>query len=244
MSIKAIILSIITGVSIVSCGATVRIIDANEQLNSFYHSLAQAQATGDETMEVTALSMLEDLAKSSAEQADKTINTLNKISFYRVAATAAWKAGDTNVISYSNAGQAVCKKEWANAPRDCGMLTFIKYLAAVDETTKLFAIEQPKPNHQIDDDQARLIFDNYESAALGMISESQQLQSSVPASLVSEFNNRLNDLVCTNIRIGANGLATRASIDVNASCRIDNLRTLAGTASIPLPGCIGPITNC
>ncbi|GAC13858.1 hypothetical protein [Aliiglaciecola lipolytica] len=247
---KKIVISflVITPLFLVGCATTFTLMDANEQLNSYYSSLEQAKTTKDYTMEVTALSMLADLATTTAQEAEKSKTALNKISLYRVAATAAWKAEETSVVAYSNAGVKVCEKEWNNAPRDCGMLTFIKDLASIDETTRLFNIETLKTNTQINDQVALDIFNRYEATATDMIRMHTHLLESVPESLLTEFDKRLSTLICKHISQGASGLLARAQVELNTACRVENLRIQANNANIKLTGCLGPIpeqiSNC
>ncbi len=88
--------------------------------------------------EVTVNAALSALADEAAARGANTSNSqVNRISFYRVAATAAWQAGDVKVVTYANEGFSLCDSEnYQKAPRDCGMLSVIPGFASVDELTK------------------------------------------------------------------------------------------------------------
>lgn len=110
--------------------------DANEQLTSYYNAKIAARQAKDFVMTDTALSQLKSLAQAAAAQAKEESDPLNRIAYYRIAATAAWQAGDPAVAEYGLAGQALCHQgDPARAPRDCGMLMVIPSLASVDEQT-------------------------------------------------------------------------------------------------------------
>jgi hypothetical protein len=215
------------------CQTAMQLHDANQQLTSSYYTMVQA--TDNPAMRETAIASLRDLGKASAASAAKTKDPLNKISFYRVAATAAWQAGDVAVLEYADAGSKICEKHWSGAPRDCGMLTFIDDMAAVDETTTEF--NQATKSGSATAQQAEEIFKKYEASAQNMIANHGTLATRVPADLLNAYGERIDDLVCTFIGTNANGLVTTAGGDVNAKCRFGNLRFSAQEADIKLSKC-------
>jgi len=111
---------IVLALSLSGCTAF-QLRDANQQLTSYYYAKQQATQSGDYLMKESVKSSLGSLATDAAEQAQKEKNVLNQIAFYRVASTAAWQAGNPNVVSYADAGKKLCTDENFNrAPRDCG----------------------------------------------------------------------------------------------------------------------------
>jgi len=239
-----IFLSVVVWSSLAGCATAVQLNDANEQLSSHY--AAQVQAAGDPVMKETATAALRDLGKVTADRAAKESDPLNKISFYRIAATAAWKAGDNNVVQYVAAGSAVCENHWNIAPRDCGMLVMIDDLAAIDETTAKF--NRLRAEGPTADGVAEIV-KTYDSIAGGMIDGRAPLVDSVPAALLAEYDVRLDDLICKLFRGGAVGLAVTVSAPVNAECRLGNLRLKADAAGVELPTCAEPmpaavVENC
>ena len=217
------------------CQTAAHLNDANEQLLSYYTAKSQA---ADPTMKETAVASLQGLATNTAERANAESDPLNKISFYRIAATAAWQAGDANVVEYAAAGSQVCEDQWDNAPRDCGMLLFIDDLAAIDETTATFN-ELKASNASVDE--AVDVFERYEATANTMIEIRPQLATNVPVSLLVGFDKRLDELICSLIAVGANGLAVTAGATIDGACRIDNLRLKSRDAGTDLPSCSGSL---
>lgn len=239
MKIKGLVIfSIVACVSLVGCQTAMQLHEANEQLTSYY--FAKSQAAGDPAMAETATASLRDLGKTTAERARTEPDPLNKISFYRIAATAAWQAGDPDVIAYSTAGSDVCKEKWSEAPRDCGMLLFIDDLAAVDETTAKFnALKAAVPTA----DGAIELLELYEESANSMIDNREQMADSVPATLLAEYDKRLDDVICIKIGFGAAAMVAKAGATTDVPCRLANLRLRAKNAEAELPNCSGPLPD-
>jgi len=224
----------ITAIALLAgCQTALQLHDANQQLTSYYY--AKNQVTDDPAMRETAIASLRDLGKASAAAARKTKDPLNKISFYRIAATAAGQADDPAVLEYAGEGSKVCEKHWSEAPRDCGMLTFIDDIAAVDETTAEFnrVSNSESPTAQ----QAQKIFENYEASAKNMIAGFETLATSVPAEMLTVYSKRIDDLVCISIGNNARGLVNQTEGDINAKCRFNNLWFEAMEAEITLSKC-------
>jgi len=228
-------LTFITLGLLAGCQTAAHLNDANEQLLSYYTAKSQA---ADPTMKETAVASLQVLATDTAERAEAESDPLNKISFYRIAATAAWQAGDANVVEYAAAGSQACVDQWANAPRDCGMLLFIDDLAAIDETTATF---NGLKASSASVDEAVDVFERYEATANAMIEIRPQLATNVPASLLTGFDKRLDELICSLIAGGANGLAVTAGATIDGTCRIGNLRLKSRDAGADLPSCSGSL---
>ena len=238
-SIVNFLFGILVVVSLGSCQTATDLRDANEQLISYYY--AKSQAKDDPAMEETAIASLRDLGRETARLAKAEKDSLDKISFYRIAATAAWQARDDKVLEYTSAGTRVCQDNWSSAPRDCGMLTFIDDMAAVDETTRRFIDLRNSENLSASD--AVSVFNAYEESAITMIQNRAELLSSVPASLLAAYDRRLDDLVCSKIGIGAIGLSATAGAQIDGACRLGNIRLQAKQVDLVLPSCTGAIPS-
>ena len=110
--------------------------EANHELVNLYSAKAEATNSDDAAREVAANGALAVLAEQAAEKCgDRTLSAANRISFARIAATAAWQAGSDKVVDYAEAGQSLCDRDgnFSLAPRDCGMLLILPDLAAADE---------------------------------------------------------------------------------------------------------------
>ena len=74
---------------------------------------------------------LAERARKAGLEADAKGDDLNAISFYRIAAVAAWLGGAPNITAYTDGGSKKCdqlKGGIGDAPRDCAMLKTIPYL--------------------------------------------------------------------------------------------------------------------
>lgn len=193
--------------------------DANDQLTTYYYAKVKAQQDAQTPQDnsfilmESALASLKTLAENASAQAKQESNVLNKISFYRIATTAAWQAGDTNVVSYSNAGQALCNDGNASkAPRDCGMLVVIPVLASVDEQTNVFNALQKKvtaptwqPN-ETDTKAAETIYDRYSTAFNKLMQQRALLNTGAPPEFLDGVDKNLGALLCTHIDDASRGL--------------------------------------
>jgi hypothetical protein len=230
------VLAVVVCMVLVACQTANELNDANEQLSSYYY--AKTQAADDPLMEEAAIASLRDLGRESAEHAAAASDPLNKISFYRIAATAAWQAKDPIVVQYAKDGSDACKNQWTNAPRDCGMLTFIDDLAAIDETTAEYnkiKADGATPAGVVE------IVKTYQGIAETMIDNRAQLETSVPASLLLEYDTKIDDLVCKLFKVGAVGLAITEDAPIDGVCRLGNLRLRARDSGVELPACTGPL---
>jgi hypothetical protein len=132
-----------------SC-TTFQLRDANNLLVDLYSAkmeLEQKKYAPDEKLMLLAnineglIQLAEDAAKEAQKRETKK---LNKIAFYRIAATAAWQAMNTasdddkkkearkRILEYAAEGKSKCGNA-NDAPRDCGMLLIIPTLAGIDE---------------------------------------------------------------------------------------------------------------
>jgi len=71
-------------------------------------------------------------ARKAGVEAESKGDDLNAISFYRIAAVAAWLGGVPNITAFTDSGTANCDKQKEGlgaAPRDCAILKTIPYLA-------------------------------------------------------------------------------------------------------------------
>lgn len=130
------ILLVLSALIIAGCtGFNLR--QANHELVDLYRAKIEAVEKKQWPQEASANAALANLAKEAAAQgADGSNSTVNRIAFYRVAATAAWQAEMKEVVNYAEEGARLCTPQnFAQAPRDCGMLSVIPDLASTDELT-------------------------------------------------------------------------------------------------------------
>lgn len=210
-----------------ACQTAFDINNANEQLTTNFHTLELAKINNNAPLIETATTSLKALAENAAEQAGKETSTANKISFMRIAATAAWQTGDTNVIRYSDQGLTLCANDWTVVPRDCGMLAFVKDTAAVNETTRL--LNQYGGNAT--EEQAIDVFNRYLNSANNLLEVRPKLVQYSTSELVIEFDKALTKLLCTNINTYARGLFPGGST-YSVNCPVDNLIQAAGRAGL------------
>jgi hypothetical protein len=141
MKIKKVLFLYICLSGIVLSGCiTLDLREANHELVNLYRAKIEAINRGNAEQEVTingALSVLADQADEKCD--DVTTSQTNRIPFCRIAATAAWQAGNANVVKYANDGTSLCNDEnYSKVPRDCGMLLIIPDFASVDELTRRY----------------------------------------------------------------------------------------------------------
>ena len=92
--------------------------EANHELADLYRAKSEAVNSRQWEQEMTVNAALSTLADEAAAQgADRSNSAINRISFYRIAATAAWQAGDVNVVAYAADGYSLCTPEnYGKAP--------------------------------------------------------------------------------------------------------------------------------
>jgi hypothetical protein len=194
----------------------------------------------------TTLAQLRGLGTEAAAAARIAGAPGDRIALYRVAATAAWQAGDPQVVEFARAGDAACADHWQELPRDCSLLRFIPDLAATDETTTAFNALDSTTASTAD---ALAVLARYEQVAEGMIARRSAVVAIAPTAVAAEFDARLDDLVCVKYGINAIGLAITAGADIDGACRLGNLRVRAAQTGAALPSCPGSaprelVENC
>lgn len=207
-------------ISITGCTTAVALRDANEQLTTYYYAkveaqqAAQSEANDNFFLVESAMASLKTLAENAAAEAQKEKNPLNKISFYRIATTAAWQAEDGNVVTYANAGTEVCDEGHSSkAPRDCGMLVVIPMLASVDEQTKAFNVLQDKVTaddwvaNEPDKTAAETIYDRFSIAFNKLMQQRPSLlQTGAHPDFIKGLDRNIGTLLCVHIDDSARGL--------------------------------------
>lgn len=94
--------------------------------------------SNEELVQAVALqSQFESLIDPAYRAAKSASNANAAISYYRIAATAAWQVLDPRTGEIADEGSRYCDQNngYAIAPRDCGMLAVIPQLASTDATT-------------------------------------------------------------------------------------------------------------
>ncbi len=215
--------------------------DANEQLTTYYYGKQKAIQTDDWRMMENLSLSLRTLASDAAEQAQKEKTVLNQIAFYRIATTAAWQAGDLNVVSYADDGTKLCNDENFNrAPRDCGMLLVIPVFAGVDETTDRFNKLQAEVTKAAADQRAsyaqdtQKVFADYRDSLVSILKLRPQIADSAAHSdFMMAVDQNSGKLLCKLIAKDAFGLIATARGDVpKAKCEIYKLKESAFEAGL------------
>jgi hypothetical protein len=232
---------IIVIVGLMAC-TTFQLRDANEQLISYYYAKQQAEKNNDWRMLEGTIASLSKLAADAANQAVKEgDNVLNQIAFYRIATTAAWQAGETNVFTYADEGQKLCTdNNFKRAPRDCSMLIVFPIFAAVDETTKKFeklhdkVIGTPADQRKSHAKGSEKILEDYQGALISILKQRPRLaiNEAHPDFLKALDRNTVN-LLCELMGFNAVGLIATTKGNVNnAKCELYELKKRAFHAGI------------
>ena len=231
---------IVLALSLVGCTAF-QLRDANEQLTSYYYAKQQAIQNSDYLMLESVKSSLGSLATDAAEQAQKEKNVFNQIAFYRVASTAAWQAGNLDVVSYAETGKRLCTDEnFDRAPRDCGMLLVIPIFAGVDETTERFNMVQaevtaaPAARRASYAEATEKVFADYRDAFRSILKQRTKLAGRAGhPDLLKGVDQNSGKLLCKLIEQSAVGLIATARGDAaRAKCEVYTLKVSAFDAGL------------
>lgn len=223
MRIRKTIFLVFLGISVLlnSC-VTLDLRQANRELTDLYRAKTEAINSKQWEQEVTVNAALSALADEAAAQgADKSISEVNRISFYRIAATAAWQACDAKVVVYANEGLSLCTPEnYGKAPRDCGMLSVIPGFASVDELTKRMEDIQRRvrggPNPPTEKEVVQL-FDDLKSRIDSLLRNRNTIkQSSAHPKLMEEIDRQTGTILCSHLQT-ARGLIVRVAGDESAA---------------------------
>ena len=153
------------------------------------------------------------LAKDAAEEADKTsTNRLNKIAFYRIAATASWQAMTTTaddtrkkdaqerILKYSKEGFSLCTNA-NDAPRDCGMLLVIPTLAGIDQYKESHEkINEKIRNETATDAEVIQLFDTEISALKDLLEKYEQVSlTDIPPAFSKHIHSIMQKDYCQRV---------------------------------------------
>ena len=153
---------------------------------------------------------LSERAKAAGDEA-KTKDWRTAVAFYRIAALAAWQAGEhgeDRILPITNAGQALCEGKTAEAPRDCILIMIIGPLAIHDDLAQDLVPIQVKSQQVVNDSAVELsagdlatlvnVFDDVK-IQFDKISEIKTVAATVPApsSLGTYIDNQRFLLYCT-----------------------------------------------
>jgi len=181
---------------------------ADQALIDNYSAKQTALSTGDGPLLMSTMSALDRLAKDSAAEGARTTNgALNRISFYRIATTAAWQAGSDDVLVYAKDGTALCNSPSIGTapPRDCGMLLVFPYLASADKLTADFKALDRRLNSgpgDLDADRAEAerIYTGYEDAFDGVLDARRSIKGTdAPPAFYTALDSNLGALLCDNL---------------------------------------------
>lgn len=197
---------LVLGICLLLAGcAALDLRQANHELASLCSAKIEAVNNHRSEQELTVDAALLSLADEAAAQGASTVNAEgNRIAFYRIAATAAWQAGDAKVVAYGRDGYSLCTAEnRQKVPRDCGMLSVIPDFASVDELTqrlddlKRRASRAVQPG--IEKDVVRLA-DDLQSRIDSLLRNRAALeQSSAHPKLVEAVDKRIGTVLCAHL---------------------------------------------
>lgn len=145
---------IVSSLMLSACAAT-QIHSYNNTLVELYETKTRAETAEQWAQYETATTGLENLATEAEQAADKETTAVNKISLYRVAATAAWQSeSNAGVLRIADKGSKLCgeNRNVDSAPRDCAMLGVIPLLAAIDDTARRYELLNAAVNETLKED--------------------------------------------------------------------------------------------
>lgn len=211
------VIFIFIGITLLLSGCTaLKLREANHMLTDYYLTLNQAKADKDWKLIETTTAAMDALSKEAGKQAAEENEPLNQISFYRIAATAAWQANSAEVVVYAKDGSRLCSDQYFNkAPRDCSMLLVIPYLAGVDELVPTFndyqaRIDSPSAEKPSMTDLSNL-FGKWEKLLLGILNQHAKIKKSAThPELKKAVDDRARKILCSNLR-QTRGLMIRLS---------------------------------
>jgi hypothetical protein len=214
---------LVIGIGLLLAGcATLDLRQANHDLASLCSAKMEAVNNHQAEQEVTVNAALSSLADEAAAQGSSTTNAeVNRIAFYRIAATAAWQAGDAKVVAYAQHGYSLCTGEnRRKVPRDCGMLSVIPDFASIDELTQKLddvtrrASGAGQPG--IEKEVVRLA-DDLTSRIESLLRNRVAIeQSSAHPKLVEAVDRRIGTVLCTHLLM-ARGLILQVLGDESAA---------------------------
>jgi hypothetical protein len=204
---KALFLYIFLSGIILSGCVTLDLRQANHELANLYRVKSEAVNSKNWEQEVTANGALSVLADQAAKEcSDKTISQINRISFCRIAATAAWQAGSANVVNYADAGMSLCDKNdnFSKVPRDCGMLLVIPNLASADELTERYNELNERitegSNPPTNEEVAELFKDTKSRIDSLLNNRNTIIQSNAHPKLIESLDKYIGTLLCRNLQ--------------------------------------------
>ena len=176
---------------------------ANSQLAGLYSNKREAQ--NDWQQQVAVKSAFSALATKAYEACqDTSVSQENRISFCRVAATAAWQAGESKALEYATAGDSLCDQNGNldKVPRDCVMLKAIPSLAAIDDTTRKYnalkARNSPSGPPTVED--YVKLFNDLDGRAHSLLNTRKKAAATaVDQELINAFDGTIGKIVCKHM---------------------------------------------
>lgn len=152
----------IIAVAVLAAGCeTVETASTMRTLDDRVREILVQQASQDDELvrQVTSDQALADLAKEAVDKARVTEAEWDRISFYRIAAVAYWKAGpagEDKIAAVVAEGVQLCKSVARQPPRDCAAIALALPAAQIEsEKRKLDQLEAAARQGPLDDDQLR-----------------------------------------------------------------------------------------
>lgn len=225
---KAISFGCIVFVLLISGCTALELREANQDLTDLYRAKTEAVRTSQWQQEISADAGLSALAKEAAAEGAKSSNSdLNRIAYYRIAATAAWQAEDPDVLAYADSGMALCTTENSpKVPRDCAMLSVIPGFASVDELTKKIDDINKRinaPNKPSTEQEVADVLTNISWRVEALLRNRDKIkQSNTNPKLIAEIDRQLGDILCLHYN-SLRGLAieiagNQSAVFKNAQC--------------------------
>ena len=223
--------------------------DANSQLTALYsviQSNQQSTRSSARIAETNARNSLARLAVDAAAAADKVSNVASQIAFLRIAATAAWQSLDfTQAGVYADKGTMLCiPANIESVPRDCGMLSILPDMAAIDQNTLTL-------NRSTDLSSAELnqLFDDYSARISSLLGKRNSISSAASPGLIDAIDASIGEVICekldTPLRpriIQANNFSD--SVQKTLECRIKSLFEQASQAGVATTTSESALSSC
>ena len=106
---KKLLTTIVAAILLTGC-AGVANLRLNEELTNLYAAQIDARNEQDVILQETVVDAFSSLATRAEAQATSASSTADAVSFYRIAATAAWQGRSDSVVALSNAGWKRCNE--------------------------------------------------------------------------------------------------------------------------------------
>jgi len=216
------------GLSLAGCGGA-KLNNLDAEFQSLYLTKAEGLKAGDALSAAASDLGLVDLSARAKQAGTDAQNKdwRTAVAFYRIAALAAWQAGERGgqlILEITDAGAELCQNRTDQAPRDCLLMIIIGPLAVHDDLARDLEPVQAKSTKEIvlgAEDLATLesVFDGVETQ-FGKISNAGEAARATPApkSLLEYIDKQRLILFCTaqaarDLMLDASEVGGRTALD-------------------------------